>query len=484
MDLKKVAVSGVKWTSVEKIGKAVFQLLQIAILTRYLPAEAFGLVAMALVVIGFTNIFVDMGLTSAILYKQDANQKEYSSIYWLNLAISISLYGILFAITPIVSSFYEEPELVIILPILGTNILFLALGQQHRTILQKEFRFKPIAIVELISYFIGLMVATVLAIQEFGIYSLVYSTLTASAIANVLFLITNLRKNPITLHFRFRDTIPFLKVGGYQTGSKILDFISKESDIFIIGKMLGAEALGVYSLTKQFVLKVFSLINPTLINVLSPLLASVQKEKERLKNNFLNVIRYLAYINFPIYLLIIVCAKEILHYLYGSEYTTGTVVLSLLAVYYCVISLTNPVGSLQIATGRTDVGFYWTIVRVIITPVIIYVGSLYSIDMVAFAIAFLSVVLLIPMWRIQIKPMADISFTEYAKQFYKPLFLFIVGALFAVRMNEVYISEPSMIVLIVKQIIALSIFALVLFIIDRRNLHEFYHLANTTVRKI
>lgn len=94
MDLKKVAVSGVKWTSVEKIGKAVFQLLQIAILTRFLPTEAFGLVAMALVVIGFTNIFVDMGLTSAILYKQDANQKEYSSIYWLNLAISISLYGI------------------------------------------------------------------------------------------------------------------------------------------------------------------------------------------------------------------------------------------------------------------------------------------------------------------------------------------------------------------------------------------------------
>lgn len=483
MDLKKTAISGVKWTTVEKIGRAVFQLLQIAILTRFLPKEAFGLVAMALVVISFSNIFVDMGLTSAILYKQDASQKEYSSIYWLNLLVSIVLYSILFFLTPLIANFYNEEELLAIIPILGFNILLLALGRQHRTILQKEFRFKPIAIIEMISFFFGLIVAIVLAIKGGGVFTLVYSTLTASGIANLLFLITNLQKNPITLHFKFGDTIPFLKVGGFQAGSKILDFVSTEADIFIIGKMLGAEALGVYSLSKQVVLKVFSLINPIIVNVLSPLFASIQNEKARLKSNFLKVVRYLAYINFPIYLLIIVGSKEILHYLYGSDYTTGTVVLTLLGFYYCLISLSNPVGSLQIATGRTDIGFYWTILRVFITPSIIFIGSLYSIDVIALAIAVLSVILVIPMWRIQIKPMADISLKEYFEQFYKPLLIFISVTIFALFLNEVYTSEPNILVLLIKQMLSLSIFCIILFTFDRNSIKEFFNFTHKSLRK-
>ncbi|MEL6561612.1 MAG: oligosaccharide flippase family protein, partial [Bacteroidota bacterium] len=172
MSLRNRAVSGIKWTSIEKIGKAIFQVLQVAILTRFLEKEAFGLIAIAVVVINFTNIFVDMGMTSAILFKQDANQKEYSSIYWLNLIVSIGLCILLLILTPLISSFYNEPELKYIIPILSTNILLVALGRQHRTIMQKEFRFKPIAIVELAAYFLGLLVAILTAYEGFGVYSL------------------------------------------------------------------------------------------------------------------------------------------------------------------------------------------------------------------------------------------------------------------------------------------------------------------------
>jgi O-antigen/teichoic acid export membrane protein len=475
MNLKKTAISGVKWTSVEKTGRAIFQLLQIAILTRFLPVEAFGLVALAFVVIGFTNIFVDMGLTSAILYKQNATQKEYSSIYWLNLFVSVILYSLLLFLTQIIGSFYEEPDLKSIIPILGANILLMALGRQHRTILQKEFKFKHIAFIELLSFFIALLVAVLLAVKNYGVYSLVYSTLTASVISNVLFLILNLSSNPIRLHFKFNDTIPFLRVGGYQMGSKVFDFISQEADIFIIGKMLGAEGLGVYSLAKQIVLKVYGLINPIVVNVLSPLLSAIQKEPKRLKETFLKVIKYLAYINFPIYLLIIVGSKEILYYLYGSDYTTGTYVLSFLAVFYCLSSISNPVGSLQIATGRTDIGFYWTILRIIITPVFIYSGALHSIDGVALAIAILSIILLIPMWYLQLKPMANIRFVEYFQQFYKPMILFaLLGILFLIG-GILFISEINSILLIIKQLSCLLVYFLLLLIIDRASIYEIYY---------
>ena len=82
----------------------------------------------------------------------------------------------------------------------------------------------------------------------------------------------------------------------------LLDFVSKETDVLIIGKILGMEVLGLYSLTKQLVLRLFNVVNPIITNVLSPWLASLQQEPEKQKTTYLLITRYLAYLNFPLYL--------------------------------------------------------------------------------------------------------------------------------------------------------------------------------------
>lgn len=484
MSLRKTAISGVKWTTVGTIGRALFQLLQISILTRLLPKEAFGLVAMALFVVQFSNIFVDMGMTSAILHRQNATKNEYSSIFWFNIFISLFLYGILFFGAPEVARFYNEPELRMLVPILGTNLLLMASGRQHRTIMQKQFQFKAIALTELISFFIGLIAATLLAINDFGVYSLVYSTLLASFISNALFLVQNLRLNPIRFHFRINETKPFLKIGGFTMGSTLLDFFSRETDILIIGKLLGSESLGVYSLAKQIVLKLFQIINPIVVNVLSPLLSSIQKEKVRLKISFLKVVKYLAYINFPVYTLIIVASKEILHVVYGPEYAEYYPVLSFLAFAYCLVALSNPVGSLQIATGRTDIGFKWTILRVIITPPVILAGALINIEAVAAFYALLSLLFIFPLWFIQLKPMANINLKEYVKQFYKPLFFFLAATLFIYFAGEKTEVTNSIIVnAILKVAFTLLVFGIFILSFDKKSVFETYNLFISTFKR-
>jgi O-antigen/teichoic acid export membrane protein len=285
------------------------------------------------------------------------------------------------------------------------------------------------------------------------------------------------------MHFKFQETVPFLRVGGYQTGSKILDFISQESDIFIVGKMLGAEILGVYSLSKQIVLKLFSLINPIIVNVLSPLLSSIQNEKERVKKTFLKIIQYLAYLTFPIYFIIMVSSEEILFFLYGSSYVEASLVLSFLAVYYCLISLSNPVGSLQIATGRTDIGFIWTILRVFVTPMFIFLGAIYNIEGVAFSIALLGVLLFIPLWYIQIRPMANISLVEYFQQFYKPLIIFIILGFVVIILQQSISIAPSILSLISKILLSISLFIGILFIIDNKSVKIFYKFGSSMISK-
>ena len=484
MSLKKNVIQGLKWTTIGTVGRAIFQLLQISILARFLPKDAFGLVAMALFVIQFSNIFVDMGMTSAILHRQNATKKEYSSIYWLNIFIALILYALLNIITPFASVFYEEPELLKLIPILGVNLLLLATGRQHRTIMQKDFEFGTIAKIELVSYFSGLISAIFFAINDFDLYSLVYSTLIASLISNSLFLFFNLRKNPISLYFKFKDTKPFLRIGSFTMGSTLLDFFSKEIDVLIIGKMLGSESLGLYSLAKQIVLKLYSIVNPIMLNVLNPFLSSIQKEKERMKLYYLKVVRLLATFNFPIYLILIVASKEILTILYGKDYEMGYVILSFLAITYAINSISNPVGSLQIATGRTDLGFKWTVIRLLFTPLIILLASKININVVAISIVILSVLLIIPLWYVQVKPMANINLKEYLNQFLKPFVVLLFIAFGAMIVNELFLLPFGVFLnAIIKIASALTIFISLLWFFDRKRIIEIYTLFLTQLKK-
>lgn len=456
MSIRSNTVKGVTWTTAATVGRSFFQLIQIAILARFLPKEAFGLVAMALFVLDLSFVFVDMGISSAILHRKESTQQEYSSIYWLNIFASTLIYSVIFLSSPFVSEFYQQPDLEILIPIIGINLIALAIGRQHRTIMQKEFRFKEIAICELFSYFVGLLSAVLFAVWGFEIYSLVYSTLISSFLSNLLFFSLNFRLNPILFHFRISETKPFLKIGGFTMGSALLDFSSREIDVLIIGRMLGAESLGAYSLSKQIVLKVYHLINPIVLNVLNPLLASIQNERVHLKRIYLQVVQSLTLINLPIYLLIIIASKEILVLLYGENYSDYFGVLSLLAFSYFLSSISNPVGSLQIATGRTDLGFKWTLFRTFFTIPVIILGALVSIETVALSISILSLFFVFPIWYVQLKPMINVAFSEYLEKFFRPVcFLFLTVCCFYFFFEILQLNESLFVSVFVKSAIGL-----------------------------
>lgn len=422
MGFRRDMITGLKWSSVGSIGLSIFQLLQISILTRFLPKEVFGLVALAVMVVGFTNIFVEMGLTSAIFHKQDATQKEYSSLYWFNLILSVILYLTLFLLAKPIALFYNEFELIDIIRVLGLNIIITTIGNQHKVLLQKKLEFDIVAKVDLFSFFIGLIMAVFLAWKGFGVYSLVFSTLTKSFISSATLLYIRLKHDPILIHFSINETMPFLKVGGFSFGGNFLDFFSREIDIIIIGKFLDSKFLGVYSLAKQISLKVYSLMMPIIFNVFNPMLSTLNKEKERMEEYFLKIVYGVTNITFPIYAIVILAASEILVILYGASYSEGTVTLIAMTYFYASFTIVKPSGSLQIATGRTDIGFYWTIFRNIITIIVLLLAvTFFEAKSIPVFLAGLSIFLVFYLWRIQIKRISSITFKRYILQFIYPL---------------------------------------------------------------
>ena len=121
MSLKQQALNGVKWTSTSSIVIAILQLAQVSILARYLAPSDFGLMAIVSVVIGFSALFMDMGISSAIIHKQDISHKQLSSLYWLNIFAGTVIFFIVYFFSSIISQYYNEIQIT---PLISFHIFY------------------------------------------------------------------------------------------------------------------------------------------------------------------------------------------------------------------------------------------------------------------------------------------------------------------------------------------------------------------------
>lgn len=413
MTIKKQAISGLKWTTISTITIALSALLKISVLARFLDTSDFGLMALVTFVLGFMDLFMDMGITSAILHKQNIKNNEYASLYWLNVVFSIFLFVLVLIISPLIANFYNEKELVKLIPLAGLMIVFSALGRQYKTIFQKFLMFKRIAIVDISSVTIALVFAIFLAINGFGVYSLVYSALLQYGLSNLVYFVLGNLRQPLLFHFNYQETKPFLKIGMYQVGGQVVNYFNRDLDILIIGKFFGSEILGGYSLAKQLVFRPAQVLNPIFTRVASPILAKMQFDKKTLKTNYLKLLNVVSSVNLPIYLGLIIFAPLIVNILYGEGYDSIVILVRILSVYMIFRVIGNPIGSLLIATGRTDLDFYWNLFTLIVLPIAILIGAQFSIESVALAITIAMFILLVPSWYFMIFKLTGASLKEY-----------------------------------------------------------------------
>lgn len=421
MDLKRKALSGLKWTTFSSFTSSLVKLLQVAILTRYLSKEDFGIIAIAVLFISFTRIFLDLGLSTAIMHKQNISRKEYSSLFWLNVFTGVLLTVLLVLCAPLVAKYYEDAILIPVIQLLSLNVLFSSLGRQSRTIRHKEMNFRFMSNVENSTAILTLILVVILAMNGYGVYSLVYSTMFEIMLSNLIYLIHGqYRDKNIFLHFNFSETKSFLKIGIFQLGSAMLDFFAREIDVILISTAFGKDILGAYTLCKRIVQMLYAVITPILIKVATPLMATLQESKKGITQAFVKMLEVVSLVNIPIFALVALLSPIILRVLYGADYEEYSVILTLLAGVYAILASVGSLSSVQIALGRTDIGLYWTIYRIIANTIILYIGSKFSILVMVILLLISTVMNLLPFWRIQVKAMLELSFIAFIKPMLYP----------------------------------------------------------------
>ena len=355
--LRHKAISSVSWTTLGAAVMVIINLIQVAILSKILTAREFGLMSLVLVVINFSNIFVDIGISKAIIHKQNVPAKHLSSLYYTNILLGILFFTIIWFSSLFISSFFNEKDLVKLLKTISIVFLIQPLGQQFTALLQKELQFKSIAIRNIIARFAALLVSVLLAFNGYGVYSLVYAQITYVLVGTILIIIIGIRIHRPSLHFRFSDLKYYMHFGLFQMGDQLVTYFNSQMDVIIIGKLLGTSDVGIYSIAKDLVNKPMFLINPIITKVTFPLLAKLQDDISKAKRAYLRIVNLISSVNFPVYAIMILLAEPIILLILGDKWTSSIRIFQILGFVYLLRSRGNPAGSFMQALGRPDISF-------------------------------------------------------------------------------------------------------------------------------
>lgn len=429
MNLKKETLKGVKWTSLSSVVVSILQLIQLLILVHFLSSNDFGLMAISSAFIGLAQLFMDVGVSSAIIHKQTLTYRQLSSLYWLNILSGILISSIVYFSAGMVALYYGELQITSLLQLLASIFIISSFGNQYRTLYTKNLQFERLAKIEITSALFGFVVAVLCAINGFGVYSLIYSVLVMVSISNFLIILLGVSEYKPAFIYKHNEVNNLIRFGLFHMGEKTLNYLNSQFDVILIGKLLGTESLGIYSILKSLMMKPSKIINPTITKVLFPIMSTIQGDTVQLRRIYLKTVNYLCSINFFIYIGIIILAEPLNYIFFGNKDSEFVVIMQLLSFYYMLRSIANPAGVLILAKGKANLAFYWNLILTAFFPFFIYLGSFYGLSGVAIGLVILMTLIIFPHWFFIIKPLCEVDFIHYFKQIFQPFTACISAAL-------------------------------------------------------
>ncbi|OQW92459.1 MAG: colanic acid exporter [Thiotrichaceae bacterium IS1] len=390
--LKTQTLAGLKWSSLSQFGRQGMQLLTTIILARLLSPTDFGLVAMAMVVIGFVNIFNDLGLSAAVIQQKNPSSALLHSIFWVNVAFGTLVMLILFLSATWIGHFYQEPQVIPLLQILSLTFVISGLSTLPQALLQRQLAFQQLAKLEIGATLFASGVGISLAVTGHGALSLVYQTLAGAALTTLLLWNAS--------HWRPQwifDWAAVKMVSRYSlnlTGYSIFNYFIRNADNLLIGRYLGAQELGYYNLAYRILLYPLATISGVIGRVMFPTYAQIQEDDARFRRAYLQVASSIALITFPMMLGFIVLAEPFILTMFGTQWSPVILLVMILAPLGLVQSIGTTVGAIYLAKGRTDWMFKWGIGTGILAMTAFVIGLHWGIIGVAVAYAILSLFIL------------------------------------------------------------------------------------------
>lgn len=331
--IKSKVISGIFWQYAQRLSAQIVQFIVSLILARLLLPKDFGTIAIIGVFITISNLFIDSGFGNALIQKKNIDDIDCSSVFYLNLIISIILYAILFCSAPYIASFYELPILTPLLRVQALLLIVMAFTCVQNAILVRNMEFKKNFIINISAVALSSIVGVVMAYTNCGVWSLVLSQLTMQ-ITCVIGYWSLIGWRPKTI-FSWNRIKSLYQYSSRIFAGSLLNILYNNIYNIIIGKQYSAELLGYYN--RGVLIPTILVENGanTLNSVMFPALASMQDEKEQIKIIIQKMVKAVAFIVFLLIAILMPLAEPLVSILLTDRWLQAVPFLRIACITVC-----------------------------------------------------------------------------------------------------------------------------------------------------
>lgn len=297
------------WRFLERCGSQGVTFIVSIVLARLLAPEVYGIIAIVMVFITLLQVFVNSGFGTALIQKKEADDTDFSTVFYFNIVIGAVLYSIMFLSAPLIASFYKNPELTAIFRVLCLVVVFYSVKNVQQAYVSKNMMFKKFFWSTLGGTLSGAVVGIFMAWKGYGVWSLVGQQLTNAAVDMVILWAT-VKWRPKLL-FSFVRLKSLFAYGWKLLVSSLIDTLYSDLRTLIIGKLYSSNDLAFYNRGKQFPNFIVTNINMSIDSVLLPAMSAAQDNKETVKAMTRRAIKTSTYIMMPLMVGLAVCAEPV-----------------------------------------------------------------------------------------------------------------------------------------------------------------------------
>lgn len=351
-ELKMQAINGTIWKLLEKLGVQMTQFGIQIVLARLLLPDVYGIVGLVTIFITVSDVFLQQGLTTALIQKKEADELDFSSVFYANMVVACILYGVLFVSAPIIAVFYNEMILVSVLRVLALNILIGAVGVVHSAIMARNLEFKK-------SFFRGLsntitqgVIGIYFACQGYGVWALVFSKVVGTLVGTGVLCVT-VKWHP-HMCFSMQRIKKLFAFGSRVLETNLLNTIFNNIHSLIIGKYFTSTELGYYQRGQQIPQTFMTAIDGSINEVLYPTLSKVQDNLMQLKNALRRSIKTSVFVVMPLLMGTLATTENLVRILLTDKWLgciTFMQLTCIICAFWPLSARTNAIN----AIGRSDI---------------------------------------------------------------------------------------------------------------------------------
>jgi O-antigen/teichoic acid export membrane protein len=331
------------------------------ILARLLTPFDYGCIGLLAIFMLIAETFIEGGFGAALIQKKGTTQEDYSTIFFWNLGVSVILYVLLYFFAPYIASFYHISLLSPVLRVQGVILFIYAFNLVQRSLLRKNMNFKVLSIVTIVTSITSLTVTIIMALNGYGVWSLVAQNILTAAIPAIVFWFY-VKWRPI-LTFSWKSFKELFSFGFYMFLIHLLGEFAKQVQGLLIGRFYNPTIMGYYSKAASTERVSSASISLVMTQVTYPLYASIQDDKEALRRIVRRLTMTLAYLTFPLIFVLMLCAKPIFIILYTERWLPCVPYFQILCLSGLALCLQTANYQSITAIGKSKVMFEWTVVK-------------------------------------------------------------------------------------------------------------------------